>query len=148
MSLLNDSWIMKWKLLILIESAWRKFIIELQQRCFLRGMSTGRQVGPLNSLLQHYRIVIATGKCLSSYREDLPKLGVKPQPKKAKNPLLYDVLFKKLKSLLKTCIRNYWQLLLRWLHDFLYTSNSLSLPVEEILALLCWESWFILWGIK
>lgn len=53
-------------------------------------MSTGRQVGPLNSLLQHYRIVIVTGKCLSSYREDLPKLGVKPQPKNAKRPLLDD----------------------------------------------------------
>ena len=82
------------KIAHLIESAWRKFIIELQQRCFLRGMSTGRQVGPLNSLLEHYRIVIAAGKCLSSYREDLPKLGVKAQPKKAKRPLLYDVLFK------------------------------------------------------
>ena len=147
MSLLNDSWIMKWKLLILIESAWRKFIIELQQRCFSRGMSTGRQVGPLNSLLQHYRIVIATGKCLSSYREDLPKLGVKPQPKNAKRPLLDDLCHSKM-YLLKTRIRYYWQWLLRWLHDFLYTSNSLSLPVEEILALLCWESWFILWGIK
>ena len=146
MSLLNDSWIMKWKLLILIESAWRKFIIELQQRCFLRGMSTGRQVGPLNSLLQHYRIVIATGKCLSSYRKDLPKLGVKPQPKNAKRPLLDDVLLKNVFAEDRT--RNYWQWLLRWLHDLLYTSNSLSLPVEEILALLCWESWFILWGIK
>ena len=140
---------MKWKLLILIESAQTKFIIELEQRCFFkRHINWKLQVGPLNSLFQHYRIFISIGKCLSSYREDLPKLGVKPQPKKAKNPLLYDVLFKKLKSLLKTCIRNYWQLLLRWLHDFLYTSNSLSLPVEEILALLCWESWFILWGIK
>ena len=139
---------MKWKLLILIESAQTKFIIELEQRCFFkRHINWKLQVGPLNSLLQHYRIFIAIGKCLSSYREDLPKLGKTPT-QEGKKPTSVWCVFKKLMSLLKTCIRNYWQLLLRWLHDFLYTSNSLSLPVEEILALLCWESWFILWGIK
>ena len=62
-----------------MESARRKFIIELEQRCFFeRYVNWKLQVGPLNSLLQHYRIVIATGKCLSSYREDLPKLGKTP----------------------------------------------------------------------
>ena len=63
------------------------------------------EVGPLNSLLQHYSIVIATGKCLSSYREDLPKLGVKPQPKNAKRPLLDDVLLKNVFA--EDRIRNY-----------------------------------------
>ena len=62
-----------------MESARRKFIIELEQRCFFeRYVNWKLQVGPLNSLLQHYRIFIAVGKCLSSYREDLPKLGTPP----------------------------------------------------------------------
>ena len=89
-----------------MESARRKFIIELEQRCFFeRYVNWKLQVGPLNSLLQHYRIVIATGKCLSSYREDLPKLGVKPQPKNAKRPLLDDVLLKNVFA--EDRIRNY-----------------------------------------
>lgn len=62
-----------------MESARRKFIIELEQRCFFeRHVNWKVQVGPLNSLLQHYGIFIATGKRLSSYREDLPKLGKTP----------------------------------------------------------------------
>ena len=34
-----------------------------------------------------------------------------------------------------------------WKEEYFDTSSSLSLPIEEILALLCWESWLILYKI-
>ena len=42
----------------------------------------------------------------------------------------------------------YFQFKLKKQNLSIYTSNSLSLPIEEILALLCWESWLILWKKK